>query len=207
MTLRTGWWCYLAFAVCSWLAEASARVTEDENGNYLIGTGIFDMYVHLAAAVHVRKAILIFCSLLRRTGPAAQVNFMGYARPAQTGHGIHLRLRSRAFLMAQLPNDFVQHDGDEEEAFASDERRRPKEDMEERSLLRWNWKRPKKQQIVKDTFASLADPERTVCFVSIDAGMGSDLINMRVLKRLEELLPEQGTSGKRLCHLENLSIR
>jgi hypothetical protein len=79
---------------------------------------------------------------------------------------------------------------------------------EERSLLRWRWKRKHKNiQQKKNTIAGLADPERTVCFVSIDAGMGSDLLNMRVLKRLEELLPEQGDSGKRLCHLENLSIR
>lgn len=39
-----------------------------------------------------------------------------------------------------------------------------------------------------------------VCFVSIDVGMGSDLMNIRVLKRLKELLPDG------LCRLENLSI-
>jgi hypothetical protein len=36
---------------------------------------------------------------------------------------------------------------------------------------------------------------------------GSDLLNTRVLARLDELLPQQANSGKRLCHLENLSIR
>ena len=45
---------------------------------YLIGTGIYDI-----------------------TGPAAQVNMMGYARPDQTTHGIHQRLRARAFIMAE----------------------------------------------------------------------------------------------------------
>lgn len=44
------------------------------------------------------------------------------------------------------------------------------------------------------------DPNATVCFVSIDAGMGSDLLKLRVLERLNELLPECP------CHMENLSI-
>jgi neutral ceramidase len=34
------------------------------------------------------------------TGPAAGVNFMGYAVPSQIGHGIHLRLRARSFVVA-----------------------------------------------------------------------------------------------------------
>ena len=35
---------------------------------------------------------------------------------------------------------------------------------------------------------------------------GSDLLNTRVLRRLDELLPKQANSNKTLCHLENLSI-
>jgi hypothetical protein len=73
-----------------------------------------------------------------------------------------------------------------------------------------------------------------MCFTSIDAGMwegynllcscelnqprkaefvlmvsqGSDLVlNKRLVERLQELLPMHGQTGKRLCHLENLSIR
>jgi hypothetical protein len=138
-----------------------------------------------------------------RTGPAAQINLMGYANPAQTAHGILMRLRSRAFLISQLPEDL---DEIENDSIAVEQRRRPEEEEEkERALLRWNWKKPKQNLFKKNTLASMADPERTVCFVSIDAGMGSDLLNTRVLKRLEELLPDQG--GKKLCHLENLSIR
>ena len=30
------------------------------------------------------------------TGPATEINFMGYAVPSQRGTGIHLRMRSRA---------------------------------------------------------------------------------------------------------------
>ncbi|KAK7111468.1 neutral ceramidase B-like [Littorina saxatilis] len=44
---------------------------------YLIGTGKFDI-----------------------TGPAAEVNLMGYANPAQTANGIHTRQYSRAFIFA-----------------------------------------------------------------------------------------------------------
>lgn len=44
---------------------------------YLVGTGIFDI-----------------------TGPAAEVNLMGYANPAQTANGIHMRQYSRAFIFA-----------------------------------------------------------------------------------------------------------
>ena len=35
---------------------------------------------------------------------------------------------------------------------------------------------------------------------------GSDLVNTRVLQRLDELLPLQSGTQQRLCHLENLSI-
>ncbi|GFO12902.1 LOW QUALITY PROTEIN: neutral ceramidase-like [Plakobranchus ocellatus] len=45
--------------------------------NYYVGVGIFDI-----------------------TGPAAEVNMMGYANPAQTSHGIHLRQFSRAFIFS-----------------------------------------------------------------------------------------------------------
>ena len=90
------------------------------------------------------------------TGPIAQVNFMGYAMPQQTGHGLHLRLRSRAFIISDLD--------------ASDDGN---------------------SRIMSDN---------TVCFVSVDCGMGSDLVTRRVLNRISELLPEQ------VCTIENLSI-
>lgn len=35
------------------------------------------------------------------TGPACDVNFMGYANPSQIGAGIHFRQRARAFIIAQ----------------------------------------------------------------------------------------------------------
>ena len=76
----------------------------------------------------------------------------------------------------------------------------------ERLSLRWNRRKDTSDPLYSPE-AMLANPETTVCFVSADIGMGSDLLNMRVVKRLEELLPKQKNSGKPLCHLENLSIR
>ena len=66
------------------------------------------------------------------TGPSVEINFMGYAVPAQRGTGIHLRLKARAF------------------AFADDNKR--------------------------------------FVFVSVDGGMGSDLVNMRVVDKLNAAL-------------------
>ncbi|MFB0565298.1 MAG: neutral/alkaline non-lysosomal ceramidase N-terminal domain-containing protein [Candidatus Aminicenantaceae bacterium] len=48
-----------------------------ENDPFLIGTGIHDI-----------------------TGPAAEVGMMGYSMPHQKTEGIHMRLRSRAFVIA-----------------------------------------------------------------------------------------------------------
>ncbi|KAF8406678.1 hypothetical protein HHK36_008769 [Tetracentron sinense] len=50
------------------------------NGDYLIGVGSYDM-----------------------TGPAADVNMMGYANMDQVTAGIHFRLRARAFVVAESP--------------------------------------------------------------------------------------------------------
>lgn len=52
------------------------------NGEYLIGLGSFDM-----------------------TGPAADVNMMGYANFQQVTAGIHFRLRARTFIVAESEED------------------------------------------------------------------------------------------------------
>lgn len=48
------------------------------DSNYLIGLGSYDI-----------------------TGPAADVNMMGYANMDQIVSGVHFRLRSRAFIVAE----------------------------------------------------------------------------------------------------------
>lgn len=63
------------------LVLACCFVYVDGQTEFSIGTGIFDI-----------------------TGPAAEVNLMGYANPAQTANGIHLRQYSRAFVFADKNN-------------------------------------------------------------------------------------------------------
>mmetsp|Transcript_14122 Transcript_14122/g.42621 ORF Transcript_14122/g.42621 Transcript_14122/m.42621 type:complete len:771 (+) Transcript_14122:129-2441(+) len=64
------------------LAAAMAATSEaTSHGSYLLGTGIADV-----------------------TGPAADVNMMGYAMPQQTVAGLHTRLWARAFIVAD-PSD------------------------------------------------------------------------------------------------------
>lgn len=58
--------------VCAWTWLQSTH------GEYLIGMGSYDM-----------------------TGPAADVNMMGYANIEQNTAGIHFRLRARTFIVAQ----------------------------------------------------------------------------------------------------------
>lgn len=67
----------------SLLAIPTHNVTfAEENWNFYVGTGIYDI-----------------------TGPAAEVVMMGYASNEQITEGIHLRLRSRAFIFADNTNN------------------------------------------------------------------------------------------------------
>lgn len=111
---------------------------------YWIGTGIYDI-----------------------TGPAAEINFMGYAKSSQVAHGIHQRLRSRAFIVAE----YSRTSSSNVESFRRNEE-------------------------------CSVDPETAVCFVSMDAGMGSDAVTSRALKRFAELTSEKDP----VCRLENTAI-
>ena len=81
------------------------------------------------------------------TGPATEINFMGYALPGQRGTGIHLRMRARAFV--------IQESGDKQDK---------------------------------------------VAYVSIDGGMASDLVKMRVLDQLADKF------GKGVFTQDNVAI-
>jgi len=52
--------------------------SEISDSNFLVGVGSYDI-----------------------TGPAADVNMMGYANPTQNAAGVHIRLRARAFIVAE----------------------------------------------------------------------------------------------------------
>lgn len=66
--------CFWVFLVV--LLVSSGGVFSDSN--YLVGLGSYDI-----------------------TGPAADVNMMGYANMEQIASGIHFRLRARAFIVAE----------------------------------------------------------------------------------------------------------
>lgn len=162
----------ISFLVLLCVVVATHAAKDEDGSRYLIGTGIYDI-----------------------TGPAAQVPFMGYAKSFQQGRGIHLRLRSRAFLMAKPAptSDSVAEEATKEAIHSVQKVER----LKVRS-------REEKEVPPPKTFVR-ADPQQTVCFVSADIGMGSDLLTLKVVQRLEEILPKE-PPGKRLCHLENLSI-
>lgn len=66
--------------ICLFICAVPPVTVTASQGNFLIGTGIYDI-----------------------TGPAAEVGMMGYSMPDQKTSGIHMRLRSRAYIIAE-PN-------------------------------------------------------------------------------------------------------
>ena len=151
---------------------------------------------------------------LSRTGPAGQVNMMGYAKPEQTTAGIHQRLRARAFLFGKKAS------GSQSSLHTiplrNSQQIEPGMTAWERWMMHlWGHESSSSSSQTKSFSRSslrskqnvdpvhLLDATQTVCFVSIDTGMGSDLLNMRVLERLQTLLPEEAQT---LCTIENLSI-
>lgn len=75
---RLGW---IASWLCLFLVVAVAFLGRGEaaaKSDFLIGLGSYDI-----------------------TGPAADVNMMGYANTEQIASGIHFRLRARAFIVAE----------------------------------------------------------------------------------------------------------
>lgn len=71
--LLSALWPWLALVL---LLQSSGAVLSDSN--YLIGLGSYDI-----------------------TGPAADVNMMGYANTEQIASGVHFRLRARTFIVAE----------------------------------------------------------------------------------------------------------
>ncbi|CAB9514030.1 Neutral ceramidase [Seminavis robusta] len=149
---------------------AVVHAIDKETSDYplLIGSGIYDI-----------------------TGPAAQVHIQGYGKSSQSSNGIHMRLRSRAFIVASVGSNGAKN---------------PQEVAHDIQQLRFRKHRVTEKARDSAPAPLLADPERTVCFVSADILCGSDLLTLKVAQRLEQLLPQQHGSKKRLCHLENLSI-
>jgi hypothetical protein len=55
-----------------------------------------------AAAAAPAPPLKVGAAIADVTGPAADINFMGYAMMGQVGRGLHFRLRSRAFVFQEV---------------------------------------------------------------------------------------------------------
>ena len=135
---------------------------------------------------------------------------MGYAKPQQTTAGIHQRLRARAFVLSKKGTI------DNDNAIPLYQHTMKPFSFWERWKLAW-WRHEESSSSHSSSSSRLRtqrdtshddntfflDATQTICFVSIDTGMGSDLLNMRVLQRLETLLPAEAQG---LCTMPTLSI-
>ena len=89
---------------------------------------------------------------------------MGYGKSIQRGRGIHQRLRSRAFIIAEPPTGAFL-----EEEFVAVSRA---VEGQERSRLQWKFSTSKEtEEVPTPSRVSHIDPEKTICFVSMDVGM------------------------------------
>jgi hypothetical protein len=89
---------------------------------------------------------------------------MGYAKTSQMAHGIFMRLRARSFIVSEPSLEEEEGEILIEEPILQQERVR----------LRWsNMFHDDKQQTLPSEISRL-DPEKTICFVSMDVGMVSE---------------------------------
>lgn len=72
------------FWICAFLLVQNSKGSSSSDSNYLIGLGSYDI-----------------------TGPAADVNMMGYANMEQIASGVHFRLRARTFIVAEPQGERV----------------------------------------------------------------------------------------------------
>lgn len=157
-------------SICFFITILANSEDEASKGTYMIGTGIYDI-----------------------TGPAAQINFMGYARSEQTGTGIHMRLRARSFIISEYIHDTVVKDGGLNLI-------RGKEDDPSWTTSTKQVRRRFTQSDNRGKYDKTSG--KTICFISMDAGMGSDLLTKKVLERFHALIPDSET----VCHIENTSV-
>jgi neutral ceramidase len=122
--------------------------------------------------------------LVNSTASAADLLMMGYGSFRQTTQGIHQRLFARAFIIGP---PLLAEPVDDGTTMATERRRRLRTDTDGDQEHAWN--------------------NTTVCFVSADIGMGSDLLNLRVIQRLSDLIQqEKEFANTSPCQIENLSI-
>ena len=141
---------------------------------------------------------------------------MGYGQAGQITHGIHQRLWARAFVVSE---DLEKERG---EASVQNKANPPSDPSDLEDATDHSWFRSFLLWPIAPSWSSFGDssssesgeesasfePTSSICFVSIDLCMGSDILQNRVLERLDELLStaDDYSNAVNLCQLGGLTI-
>ena len=158
---------------------------------------------------------------------------LGYAPFGQTVRGIHQRLYARAYIIGQSQPQQVEpvtkqsvsklQSTTTTDNIISTERLLRNRKRQSAEMIDGNITYNHESQFKNSSKWIDLNPNTTICFVSVDIGMGSDILNIRVLRRLDDLIQQWNNyknhknynnvtdnttqSVRRSpCHIENLSI-
>ena len=171
---------------------------------------------------------------IHRTGPAAEMMMLGYAPFGQTVRGIHQRLYARAYIIGQSQPQQVepvtkqsvsklQSTTTNNNIISTERLLRNRKRLSVAEMIDGNITYNHESQFKNSSKWIDLNPNTTICFVSVDIGMGSDILNIRVLRRLDDLIQQWNNYNNHKnnnnvtdnttqsvrrspCHIENLSI-
>ena len=171
---------------------------------------------------------------IHRTGPAAEMMMLGYAPFGQTVRGIHQRLYARAYIIGQSQPQQVepvtkqsvsklQSTTTTNNIISTERLLRNRKRQSVAEMIDGNITYNHESQFKNSSKWIDLNPNTTICFVSVDIGMGSDILNIRVLRRLDDLIQQWNNYNNHKnnnnvtdnttqsvrrspCHIENLSI-
>ena len=171
---------------------------------------------------------------IHRTGPAAEMMMLGYAPFGQTVRGIHQRLYARAYIIGQSQPQQVepvtkqsvsklQSTTTNNNIISTERLLRNRKRQSVAEMIDGNITYNHESQFKNSSKWIDLNPNTTICFVSVDIGMGSDILNIRVLRRLDDLIQQWNNYNNHKnnnnvtdnttqsvrrspCHIENLSI-
>ena len=159
---------------------------------------------------------------------------LGYAPFGQTVRGIHQRLYARAYIIGQSQPQQVepvtkqsvsklQSTTTTNNIISTERLLRNRKRQSVAEMIDGNITYNHESQFKNSSKWIDLNPNTTICFVSVDIGMGSDILNIRVLRRLDDLIQQWNNYNNHKnnnnvtdnttqsvrrspCHIENLSI-
>lgn len=159
---------------------------------------------------------------------------LGYAPFGQTVRGIHQRLYARAYIIGQSQPQQVepvtkqsvsklQSTTTTDNIISTERLLRNRKRQSVAEMIDGNITYNHESQFKNSSKWIDLNPNTTICFVSVDIGMGSDILNIRVLRRLDDLIQQWNNYNNHKnnnnvtdnttqsvrrspCHIENLSI-